>query len=669
MSEWLGTGLVGVTTLVLFFVPGGLVASILGARSLSRFALAAPISFSIAGITAVGVQLIGLPFTPVAFLCATIVVAGIALLLRFVLRDRVNFGEFSGNEPLEPAAGGALLPRFALGAAIALPAAVIALRYTRGIGQPGNISQLFDNVFHVNAVKLIADTQNGSSLLLGNLTEASQAFYPAAMHDMIALVSMTGGFGVPESINVATVVIGALVWPLSCLFLVIRLFGNRVVPIVIAGVVSVGFGAFPYRLISFGVLYPLHAAMAMLPIAIALFIEAFRMSRTRRSSPGTAGLLLLVVLPAIALTHPSVIVAALLFSVPFCLARAIAMVRTAEGDGGARTIGLATLFGCGYLAVTAVIFFALRPPLVVAPWSAFESTTASIGAVITSSPLGFSTAYAMFALIVVGSATAFRRPGRYWPLLAVFAIAGLIYVAGASFADGWLRDLITGVWYRDNIRLASMLPVATLPLAVLGGTTIADSLRRLIGWSAHRRGRPLTKKVDARVLVACGLVVALAALPLTQRGQISSNEFFIADTFSAGPDARLLSDDERTLIEQVAGIVPEDEVVVGNPATGASMVYAIGDRAALAPHIFGGRTEQEQYLLDHWDEAGTDPQVCEFVQELDAYWALDFGTDAVLGNQSSMSGLDNLGAQPPVGIEERGAVGDARLYEATACRP
>lgn len=115
------------------------------------------------------------------------------------------------------------------------------------------------------------------------------------------------------------------------------------------------------------------------------------------------------------------------------------------------------------------------------------------------------------------------------------------------------------------------------------------------------------------------------------------------------------------------GVVPASDVVVANPRTGGSLVYAVSDRRTLAPHIFGTRTADEQYLLDHWDEAAYNTKVCPIVKKLNAYWALDFGDFEVVPGDEPFIGLRDLGQAAVPGVEAVKTEGKAHLYRVTAC--
>lgn len=663
MSSWLEALPVMMAAAVVLFVPGGLVAAAAGARGYRLWALATPLSFTLAGVSAIAVAVIGVPFSITAFAIAVGISVAITLAVRVALRGRSWLSTHPFDEGRETSAD---LPaparwsvRVAVAVAIALSATMIGYRIITAVGAPSEIAQLFDNIFHLNATAIIHQTGNGSSLTLGNLTEASAGFYPAAFHDLAAMVMGLGAGDVTVVLNAVSIILASVVWPLSMTFLATRLFGVRVDVIVLTAIVSASLAAFPYRMLSFGVLYPFLAGLALLPVVVALIVEFFGRSRAPRASLAGIVAALAVIAPGVALTHPSVLIAAALFGSPFAVDFLFRSGRSS------RTRRWAVTLGAAYLGATAAVFLLIRPTLDTAPWQPSQDYRQAIGSIVTVSPGTGAIAWAMAALLALGLAATARRTRALWPALGVFAIGAVIYFGAAAVTHAGLRDLVSGVWYRDTERAGALLVVGAAPLLVAGGLALTRFCARevsrvpAIGW-----GR-LAGSIST-VMVAGVLLVASAFGPLPQAQE------WIRQSFGHDGQA-LLTDDERALMTSVHELVPTDGVVVGDPFTGASLTPAFAQRTALAPHAFGQRTADEAYLLAHWDEAGTDPKVCPLIAKLNAYWALDFGTYGVYRGQTSiLPGTDDAAEiareqSADSTVTEIARRGDAALFEATAC--
>jgi hypothetical protein len=673
---WWQTAPTFAATILIFFIPGLAVLAAAGVRRFNLLALAAPTSFSIGSVLPVVLDKAKIPFTPIIFIGFSAVLAALILVFRILwLRRRAANG---GNPRGVLAFNGAfsrdrVLSWILLAFAVLLPMAIIGYRYLKGFGSPDEFSQTFDNVYHLNAIKFIAETGNGSSLTIGNLTPFSAGFYPAAMHDMMALVYMLTGASVMSVVNVGTVVIGALIWPLACVFLATRIVGRRPLVLLGAGIFSAGFSAFPYLMVGFGVLYSVHSALAILPVALALGIEALGLSRGRPSSFWPPLLALIAVGPGLALSHPSAAIALLVFGAPLVIAKLLRVV-VAYRKGSvplAQPIFWAA-FTAGYAIVSLIVWVFIRPSLAYAPWNPFQTNARAIGEILASAPMGTTIAWALLPLTLLGIWAILKQFSRLWWVLGMYLIGGMLYFIVSAWPTGNFRTFWVGVWYNDSFRLAALLPMVTLPVVVIG----LDWLIRRISTAAARWR--LSDKAAARIPAwasqglsksgfAVCLVLVLVLGVISQGGTLSNVQQRLNTIFRTTDSSYLLTTDETQMLYEAAKIVPADEVVVANPRTGGSLIYAFADRKTLAPHIFGDRSPQEQLLLDHWDEAAYNTSVCSAIRDSKAYWALDFGDFEVVPGDQPFIGLRDLSDGSAPGIQLVKSIGKTRLFKVTAC--
>lgn len=672
-------------TLLVYFLPGLLILAAAGVRRLNLAALAAPVSASVAGSVAVVLPYLRLPFNPVTYFAVAGLLAVLVLAVRHLLRLRreragltATHRGLESNGRLSAVDTGIWVSRLAIPVAVLFPAVIIGARYVAGFGSPESFSETFDNIYHLNAVRHIAETQNGSTLMLGNLTEASRGLYPAAMHDSMALVLMLGAPSVMVAVNVGTIITGAVVWPLACIFLISRVVGYRPMPLLAAGVLSAGFSAFPYLMVAYGVLYPNHAALALLPAVLGLSIEALGMSRSPGRSWLPPGLALLATLPGLALSHPSAFVALLGIASPVVLAACVRAVIAARNGASTKSSAWTWLaFTASYAVVTLGVWTVVRPSLATAGWTSFQTNAKALGEILGSAPMGTTTAWLLLILTIIGLYVIARHFRRLWWVAGMYAVGGVLFIVVSSWSNGAFRDFLTGVWYTDSYRLAALLPMVTLPIVVLGAEWIVWRVRWLagtfMGHAASNTG-PLPKaasrlmtKFPGSTGVAAGCAVLLALGLGVQGGSLSGVQNRLQTVFSTSDVSGLVSTDEVALFNEVAGLVPATDVIVGNPRTGAALVYAFSGRRTVAPHIFGIRTEQEQLLLDHWSEAAYNPRVCPAIQDLKAYWALDLGDTEITPRAEPLLGVRDLADNSAPGVELVKAVGKARLFRVTAC--
>ncbi|MFD1214739.1 DUF6541 family protein, partial [Arthrobacter sp. GCM10027362] len=316
--DWVPTIPALALALLFLYGPGLAWGAVLGLRRLSLLAAAGPL-----GVTAIvaDAELGGLTGWPWSWPLLVAVAAAVVVLLALARRLLLNRWHFHPHT--NPVTAPPMAPWRSVALAWAVPALFLGAVLLGIFGNPQNIAQSHDNIFHLNALRYIADTGNASSLTLGYLgTTDGGTFYPAGWHDLVSLVQLTSGASIPAAINVTNLVIVTCIWPLGCLFLVSRVTGERTLSLLVAAVLSTAYGTFPYLLLEFGVVYPFLLSMAIFPVALGLVIQLLRLGLPAALSTEATALVLAALLPGMALAHPASIMALLALSVPVVVAAA-----------------------------------------------------------------------------------------------------------------------------------------------------------------------------------------------------------------------------------------------------------------------------------------------------------------------------------------------------------
>lgn len=643
---------------LIIFVPGALLARSCGTRGIAWAGVSAPLGISLIAIGAVVASVAGVRWSLWVLITLTLAASALALALRLVIhrfrpltsRPEPRFG-LSGNIPLASASLGG----FALGAII------LGVRFSKIFITPNNISQTYDNVFHLNAVRYIMDTGNGSSLSIGSIEPGVPGtFYPAAWHDFVALVAETAQASIPVSVNAVNLVIGALVWTISCFYLVTRVLGSRPAAYLVTGALAAGFSAFPYLLVFFGVLYPNFLAIALLPALIALVVDVLRLSTM--SHPGSKlGLALLIgALPGLALTHPSVLMALGAFAIaPILVWLYYRIVAYRQQE-----LSLIWLVGSSALVVFYLValnkaWVTLRPSAAASFWPPKQTMAQAIGEAVTNAPQGRPVPYIVFALTLVGLYALVRERRHFW-VICSYAISVLLFVAVSGFPKNDLRAFLTGVWYNDPYRLAAMLPVFAVPIAAYGAVWMFDSVfRYLQGHTALA-----TDRFNFRGIV--GIAGVLVAAFLVQGGAVGAAQTQATNSYRITDTSQLLSLDERALLGRVDSSIPPGAIVIANPGTGASLAYALADRRVLLPAVNSAPSADERVLFKDFGQLGQNTLICNIVTKLGANFILDFGAQEVNGGHHTFPTSAELAQSPALKLLDH--EGNAKLYEITACK-
>lgn len=630
--------------LVVLLVPGAVLVAVSGVRGVLAAALTPVLSVAVAAGSAVVAQLMGMPFGPVPLVGATAVGVGVVLLAR-VLGRRWGAAGHPGIRDAVGASGGDPEGRpLVAGLVGALVGSVfLAVGVARGMGTADRWPQTFDAVFHLSAVDRVLRTGDGSALTVGALVAPgrSHGFYPAAWHDLVALVASTTGAPVPVAANAVALAAVAIAWPLGCAAMARTVVGPRPTVVAAAGVLAAGVAASPVLLTAYGTLWPNALATALLPAVLALVADLLGLG-PRRSAPVVTGTVVLAAsVIGLALAHPNAVVSLLV------LAAAAGLVGTWQRGVRWRVGSVVVAAAVSWLVLLSPAFDAQRGT----SWPARQRLPQAVGEWLALAPQRVPVPLVLAVLTLLGCVVAWRRPGLRW-LLAVHVTAGGLFALVAG-SDGRLARLVSGPWWDDPFRLAALAGVAGVPLAAVGLDAVARRLAVVLRWP----GRPAAGPAAMTVGLLGALVVATGGLHAGDTARVVHAWY--------GPDD-MLGPAERGLLARVPYLVPAGERVAGNPWDGAALTGPLGHREAVFPHLAGSWGADRNLLAAALADAGTRPDVCAALQRLGtthvfvgpaAFWADD-------ARRERYAGLSVAGR---AGFVEVARGGEASLWRVTAC--
>lgn len=533
----------------------------------------------------------------------------------------------------------------------------IALLVVRVLQSPDAISQSFDNIFHLNAIRYIVDTGIASPLEIGQMTSPTGGlpFYPAAWHSTVATVVQLSGVGIPLAINAMSLITAAVTWPLGILVLSRILLGSSPSVMVGTGIVAAAVPAFPLLPMDFGVLYPYQLALAVLPMALAATAGLLGIGRSAiQLAPGWWALVVVGALPGLALAHPGGFVGWLALTVPLVVVFGVRLWRTAVRTSQRAWI---VVGAAGYVVIGVLLLRALRPPLSTRQWPTETGLGDAIWRVLSVTLFYPAGAWLVGIAILVGLYWVVRERSAELVVAAAFWLIGaVLFVAAIAFPWGTLRDALTGSWYNNWPRLAALLALALVPLAALGIARTADAVTGLL-----RR-----RRVSGAVRLSAAIVSALLVFVVFHVQATPGAQSWASDVYGYDTGSYLLSSDEFALLERLDEEVPADAVIAGSAFTGAGLAYAIADRQVLMPHALMDISDDLELVNEHLADAVSMPEVCDAIDALDVDYVLDFGHDEVhVGDLNRLPGVEDLQDSPAVRLID--SEGDARLYEVVAC--
>ncbi|WP_431778327.1 DUF6541 family protein [Microbacterium aurantiacum] len=634
MSEWAGTA-AGIAFVAFVLLVPGLAVAMSGWRWTIRLVLIAPaLSLTIIALAATVAPIIGLEWSLLPVAGLTTVFAGVAFSLRRLLNPR-------------PFTGDATRLWLVVSASLAFSAVALTIQQMIAYGGPENISQTFDAIVHLNSVAQAVET--GSASPFDIATRAGSAFYPNAWASLASLVAVATGASVAASANVATIGVVSMVWPASSLLLAWTLFRARRSAIVATGILSAAFGAFPWVMLYFGVLYPNLVGFAMIPAVVGETLRVARDVRGWALVPSTAVVGLLAV--GLGLGHPNALVAA-----AYILCAVI--LYSAVGFGWRYRSPRGWLLASTAVGLVVVFVILVRRYVGTSEgasgWLPWQSPAQAFGEAFLAHPNALGLTLVIAVLMGAGIVTGLVHT-RYRLVLLPFVVASFLFVLASGYPVGTrLRDFFTNPFYNDSFRLAALLGVVAVPVAVAGALCIADFVRRRLEGAPPWAGTAWT---IAATLVLCSTVWGAGVRDAVER---------VGESYASSPSSPLLSADERVLVERLSEVVPDGAIIAGSPRTGASLAYALAEREVLDFHIFGPRSDAAEFVNQNLDSIDTDPRVCEAVRATGVQFVLDFGADGVgNSNVTDWDGLIDLEPSNRLQIVDR--EGDAVLFAIVGC--
>lgn len=659
--QWLDAVPTILVVLIILIAPGLVLAWSMAARGYALLALSPLFTVSLVAVAAIVCPVVGVAWSILPVMLLGLIASAVAFAIaRVKLKRSQQWPQHRRTDSrFSFALVGTLLGTACLGA-----------RLTYVFIKPDSISQTYDNIFHLNAIQYILQTQQASSFTVGGMT--GLPFYPSAWHALVSLTVQLARVDIPVAVNVTNLLLGAVVWPISCIFLCQQLLGQSKLASLLAGLISAAFASFPLLMVDFGVLYPNLLSIGVLPVLIALGLQLLRGSVVPDFPPAVGIFALVLATPGVALAHPSTLMAFFAFMAPATIIQFFASWRSWRLDwraSRARGVFWTVVFMIGAVTVVA-LWQAVRPAPEAAFWPPIQSPLGGLAELALNAQMNQPPAYILSGLVAVGAVVMIRRRSTWWAL-GMLAMAFMLFLVVSSFTPGRIRDFITGIWYNDSYRLAALVPVAAVLVASYGATWLVRRIevagRNVMsrrsgafeetGQPGHRTGEPYWPGVAAVTVFAV----------LLQVGNVQYATEKARKSYELRPDSPLITADEMAVLSEMDKLVPRDAVIAVNPWNGSALAYALANRTPIQFHVLSESVSpSERILWSSLREAVGNPAVCSAVQTLGVTHVLDFGAQEINDGSHPIPGFENL--------EESGAVtklsqhGSAKLFQLDACR-
>lgn len=529
---------------------------------------------------------------------------------------------------------------------------------------PLDIVQGGDSSYHYNQLWLMEQTGNANPLN-ANATMAgldpSGWYYPDTWHALLSLVAA----GQSQAVVVANsfLVVTPLVWLLGIGAWTVAVGGRKslyewsFLGSVLAPVAMI-------RLELVTTLWPFVLGMVVLPGMMAVWYFATRKIRRQSSTieivKSVISVAVITLVPLVGLVgiHPATLLPpsfAFFVYVVFELVRfGIRHLRAGEKRIAARLIS-------GAFLLVYLVMFIVDGPLRIKdilfhryPQVGFEQVPQKLFASISLyMPEGglIPLVFYVFVFIAVVTAIALAYKKNRWAMLAGWLSQWLLLL-GTLFPLGGLSR-ITSLYYNYPDRPKAALAIFVVPLLALLGQTVSDWLRT-----------KTTQFAPAPRWIAIGLSAVVAyMLVFPAIAQDVRNSFYPTE----GQDRYLADSREMDMIRRAENTLPDDALVLGDPASGAALLQPVSNVRVVWPFPNQPWNRDDRVLLTHFKDIGRDARICDVLQEHGIEYFYADKPGYYNGNNTSTLRPGLFGVKLGKGFTTVDRGGSAAIYKIDLC--
>lgn len=561
---------------------------------------------------------------------------------------------------------------------------VFGLYYLRPLDGPSSLTWKTDNTEHLNLVwRYVKSGQWSifSSSLFEDISHASimgKPYYPAAWHVLAAMITGFTNQNAAFGANVINAVLLVPCFPAGIYLFLRTTLKEKPLALRLGALFPFAFGVFPWHILIPQAKNSFFLGVVLLPAFLALFVMVSEDALKKKYELGKIAILFAGLL-ALVFAHPSMAFTLGVALIPYLMGiiwRAY-INRSRHNSRLSAVVAIATFL----LFVVAAWRICYEIPLVNSVALYVHYAYAPLRAtVIEALFLGFKDVpmQPLLALFVwLGILYSLYRRNYLW-ISGSFLLYCILFVISASL-DGSFKQYMTGFWYTDYNRLASIACILAMPLAALGMESLVRVTQHLFEELAVQDGRDCFK----RLLIPCIFFVASFAMIFYPNIKVPYEDVTISTAFGyTGSRAHryndisrsILDQDERDFLTRVKKIT-KDDLVLNVPGDGSAFAYPLSDINTYYRRFDGGNTPESEVISDKINEYMYNSEVQKAVKKTGAQYLLllDKDFDAKHGKSSlfdkfhsrDWKGFVSLTDETP-GFEVILAKDDMRLYKIDA---
>lgn len=669
MEQWLSFyGYVGLF-LVLFVLPGFILAKCFNRNSLDAICLSAPLSTFLYGSIVVLYSFAG-------FFCNALTVCGGCLLIASLI---YLFKRISNSKGRLEDGHSDCHTYEALLSVVLFGCIVGSWVYLRPLGSPATSTMTYDNVFHYGTVTSFLKSGIWSPLnvssYLDNSSLASQlgarsGYYPAAWHLLVALLCSSTGCSVAVGANAVNFAVAAAVYPLSVYYLCRRLFQADEMSAVFSALVSIFSTCMPWGLLDYWPLYPNLFSMTLMPVGIGLFLDFCRASEMKERC--SSGVLFLCSISAFFFAQPNSAFSVAAYLIPYMiyllskLAKHVLIKHSIRMNDGLLIAAISIVVGLAWLSITKLPFL---QGVVQFYWAPIFGKRETLSHILNLSLFGIGKQPELALLAIVGLLLLLRRENTRWIAFSTLFIAAIYFVA-CTEQNTILKHVAAGFWYTDPYRVGALLSFSVVPPI---GFALSECFRYLYKALLSNRNSVISRAglTSPFLVAACFLVLVMAGYSgrVDTTNEMSSN----LAGLKSGLNQDMYSDDERGFARQAAELIDPNSLVLNMPYDGSLFAYSLDGLPCVYRDMsgYGGADEGSSSVLlrNSLAEVGSNQEVAETLRKLNVKYLLFLHRNADINLasfpdyvESQWTGVNEVTDDTP-GFKVILSEGDMRLYE------
>ena len=415
------------------------------------------------------------------------------------------------------------------------------------------------------------------SVLVSGYGSAEAGFYPAAWHVICALVCNVLSVSAAVAINAVNFSFVAFVFPMSC-FALLSAITEKKTCLALGALICISAYAFPWRLLTFGVLYSNLAAFCLVCSVCSVFLNLAKGEHLSISNRILLVFLFLFGLFDLFLLQPNGIFSVGVLLLPYAAARLFSFCIAKNLTPFKSFLAAVGLLVCFVAAWIVAYNLPMMQGVVSVSWSHFTSASQMLVNFLCQSYSPDAPSNLVLGLfVIVGLFYTLQRVELRWMSVSYFLALVIHFSTGAT--EAVFKPWFAGFWYTDPYRTATLCTLAAFPLAFFGASIVFDDLRNRLLNSKHLPAGSIDRLYPAMFVV---LFVATVFYPSFQIPGLFNVEMVFGKTRNVIKQNYDMSNPEElnakelefaSSIKDIVG----DSVVLNSPYDGSVFLYGSSD--------------------------------------------------------------------------------------------